>query len=274
MNTKDCLGDRMKEYEIAETGGKFMKGIPLLIRLDGRSFSRYTKKFNRPFDDDMSHAMIETTKMLVSETNALLGYTQSDEITLILYTDDHKSEMLFDGKKFKIISNLASLASVHFYKFLSQRKGDSMPVKLPSFDCRAFQVPTKMEAWNAMTWRVQDAMRNSVQSLAHSVFSDSQLHGKSQHEAIIMLYNQKKIVWGDLPAKYKEGSFIRTAKVLKPVNFDEIPANQVGNLKPGDMVERTVVQELELGGYFTTIQNREEFIFNKAPPLFHQQVEL
>lgn len=268
MSTKDCLGDRMKEYEFAETGGKFMKGIPLIVRLDGRSFSKYTKKFNRPFDDDMSYAMIETTKMLVTETNAVLGYTQSDEITLIIYTDDTKSEMLFDGKKFKIISNLASLASVHFYNFLSHRKGYSTPAKLPSFDCRAFQVPSKIEAWNALTWRVQDAMRNSIQSLGQSEFSAKQLHGKSHHAVVGMLFDQKGIVWGDLPAKYKEGSFIRTATVLKPVNFDEIPPNKVGNFKPGDMVERTVVQELELGNYFRNIQNREEFIFNKADPIF------
>lgn len=263
----DSLGDRMKEYEGAETFGKFMKGLHIVIRLDGRSFSAYTKKFDRPFDEAMSTSMVETTKFLVKETNAVLGYTQSDEITLILFTDDPKSEMFFAGKKFKIISNLAALATIKFYTELKSRKGDATPEKLPSFDCRAFQVPSKMEAWNALLWRVQDATRNSIQMLARANFSHKQLDHKSQNKLIEMLFEQKGIKWVDLPAKYKEGSFIRSEKVLKPVS--ELAGKSNCLYQPGDMVERSVVKEISLGNKFTAISNREAFLFDKAAPIFN-----
>ncbi len=266
---KDSLGDRIKEYEGAETQGKFMKGLPIVIRLDGRSFSKYTKKFNRPFDEDMSYSMVETTKFLVNETNAVMGYTQSDEITLILFTDDPKSELFFAGKKFKIISNLASLAAVKFYSTMVARKGSNAPEKLPSFDCRAFQVPSKMEAWNALLWRVQDATRNSIQMLGQAHFSHKQLQGLNQNKIIEMLFEEKGIKWVDLPHKYKEGSFVRVEKVLKPI-ASIVPEGVVlkGMYQPNGVVERSVITEISLEKRFNAISNREAFIFDKAVPTF------
>jgi len=81
---QDDLGDRMKEFESAEAGRRLMPLLPICIRLDGRSFSRYTAKLNKPFDIQMSGIMVTTTKLLVDETNAAMGYTQSDEISLVL----------------------------------------------------------------------------------------------------------------------------------------------------------------------------------------------
>ena len=265
MSSKDSLGDRIKTYEKLYNSDMFMRGIPLIIRLDGRSFSKYTKRFNRPFDDAMSAAMFETTKMLVAETNALLGHTQSDEITLILHTPEPKSEMLFTGKKHKIISVLPSMASVQFYMSIKENKdarGEELPEKYPSFDCRAFSVPSKMEAWNALLWRVQDAVRNSVSMLAQAHFSHKQLQGKSQSQMIQML-DDKDIVWGDLPSKYKEGRFVRNMKVQKTMQ----------DRKTGEdiLVDRSVLTELMFSQKFNNIANREEFIFDKASAVYREE---
>ncbi|KKL92895.1 hypothetical protein LCGC14_1880070, partial [marine sediment metagenome] len=106
----DNFGDRMKMYEKAESGRRFMPLLPVYARLDGRSFSRFTKGFNRPYDKRMSEAMIDTTKYLVEETNALIGYSQSDEISLVWYSDSIDSQIFFDGKIQKMVSVLAALA--------------------------------------------------------------------------------------------------------------------------------------------------------------------
>lgn len=80
---KTSLGNRMKEYE-----KKFELEVPynehLIIRLDGHHFSKFTKGFDRPFDNVLRNAMVETTKDLVKEFNASTGYVQSDEITLVI----------------------------------------------------------------------------------------------------------------------------------------------------------------------------------------------
>lgn len=269
MSSKDNLGDRIKDYEAAETQRKFMKGLPIVVRLDGRSFSKYTKNFNRPFDEDMSEAMFETTKFLVEQTNALIGYTQSDEITLILHAEDPKSEILFGGKVFKIVSNLASLASVRFYDKIREFKGENAPRKLPSFDCRAFQVPTKIEAWNALLWRVQDAVRNSVQQLGQANFSHKELQRKNVRQIKEML-ESNGIVWGNLPSKYKEGRFVRSEKIMRPVDMKEytIQAPKTNGLYQPEMVERSVMSEVIMDKKFNIISNRVEFIFDKAAPQF------
>lgn len=77
----DDFGDRMKLYEMAEAGRKFMPLLPVIARIDGRSFSKFTKGLERPYDIRLSKLMVATTKFLVQETNANCGYTQSDGAT-------------------------------------------------------------------------------------------------------------------------------------------------------------------------------------------------
>lgn len=78
--------------------------LPVIIRLDGNNFHNWTKGLKRPFDENLTDLMVDTTKFLVQETNAVVGYSQSDEITLILYSDSRKSAIYNDGKKQKILS--------------------------------------------------------------------------------------------------------------------------------------------------------------------------
>lgn len=80
----DALGDRIKDYESREGGRRAMRGVPLVVRVDGRSFSTFTRGMQRPFDQDLANLMTEVTAYVVEQTGAKVGYTQSDEISLIL----------------------------------------------------------------------------------------------------------------------------------------------------------------------------------------------
>jgi hypothetical protein len=84
---KTSLGDRMKWYE-KRYSHVVMPMIPVMARIDGRSFSKFTAGLARPYDERMSRLMIDTTKFLVEQTNARCGYTQSDEITLVWLAED------------------------------------------------------------------------------------------------------------------------------------------------------------------------------------------
>lgn len=77
---KSTLGQRMKGYEKRETEMEFLPLLPVYARIDGRSFHTFTRGMKRPYDENLSRAMIETTKYLVEHTHAKVGYTQSDEI--------------------------------------------------------------------------------------------------------------------------------------------------------------------------------------------------
>ena len=105
---EDKFGDRMKMYENIEAQRAFMPGLPICVRIDGRAFHTFTRGMKRPYDEDMSNAMVETMKYLVEQTFACIGYTQSDEITLIL--SDAK-EPLFGGRISKLTSVFAFQSS-------------------------------------------------------------------------------------------------------------------------------------------------------------------
>jgi tRNA(His) 5'-end guanylyltransferase len=113
-------GDRLKMIEQIEAGRKANNLKPLMVRLDGKAFHTFTKGLERPYDIRLSNLMIDTTSYLVSQTQALIGYTQSDEITLY-YSNKENQQYMFDGKYQKICSVLAGMASAYFSKELSSR---------------------------------------------------------------------------------------------------------------------------------------------------------
>jgi tRNA(His) guanylyltransferase len=82
-NNTETLGVRLKNIE-AQYEIKIEPEKHLICRIDGHKFSKFTKGFVKPFDLILSEAMELTTKDLVNEFNAVVGYTQSDEITLVI----------------------------------------------------------------------------------------------------------------------------------------------------------------------------------------------
>ena len=212
----DAMGDRMKQFEMAEAGRKAMPGLPLLVRLDGRSFHTFTRGLKRPFDPDLSTCMVETTRALVDEFNAAIGYTQSDEISLLFPAP----ETLFDGRFQKLTSVMAGYCSAVFARLALTR----LPTKasqVPCFDARAWQVPTKEEAVNAFMWREDDAVKNSVTMAAAAHYSHKQLMNKNTGEKHDMLH-EKGVNWNDFPAHFKRGVYLKRKLYEKTLTAEEL----------------------------------------------------
>lgn len=217
------LEKRMKKYEVVSKN-TLMKGTPIIIRVDGWSFHTFTKGFSKPFDDTFIKAMQETMRYLCENIQGcVLGYTQSDEITLVLV--DYKnldSQSWFDDEVQKICSIAASMATMAFNKnfelfSLTMRLKDSVESnklgavykqamnKGAMFDARCFNIP-KEEVTNNIYWRQIDAIRNSIQMVGQSNFTSEELYNKSCEEIKDMLFTQKGIKWSDLPAHLQRGS--------------------------------------------------------------------
>jgi len=263
--SKDALGDRMKMYERMEAGRKFMPGLPVYARLDGKCFHNFTKGLQRPFDEQMRNTMTTVTELLVDETNAVFGYTQSDEISLLFYAKEYKSQIYMDGRIQKMTSLLAALCTAEFNdiargiwpeKFLPGKN-------LPLFDCRVFQLPSKVEAMNAILWRVNDSVKNSVSMAASSYYTHQQLDGKSESERQNMLMD-RGINWNDYPAIYKEGAFVQRRKTLRVLTDKEL-AGIPERHRPTGPVERSKVVVLDLPR-FGSITNKVDLIFEGADP--------
>lgn len=204
---KDSMGDRMKDYErIGKTQSNLFPFLPGIIRLDGKSFHNFTKGLERPFDKRLHNLMCDLTKFLMKECGAKVGYTQSDEISLMLFQKDHREQLHFGGKIQKLNSVLAASASVFFNKkliYFLPEKADQSPV----FDCRCFNVPNKIEVYNYFLWREKDATRNSIQMLGQHYFSHRQLQKKSCNQIQDMLHEEYDINWNDCPSEQKRGSY-------------------------------------------------------------------
>ncbi|MFW6122346.1 MAG: tRNA(His) guanylyltransferase Thg1 family protein, partial [Petrotogales bacterium] len=177
---KTSLGDRMKTNYESVSQTKLLRRTPVIIRLDGKAFHTFTKGMKRPFDENLIQCMTTTTRNLVENIEGCeFGYTQSDEISLLL-TDYKKFETQawFDYKVQKIVSVAASMCTAYFNRIFFKNYGFGKPA---FFDARVFSIP-KEEVVNYFIWRQQDATRNSIQMVGQSVFSHKELHGKSCDE--------------------------------------------------------------------------------------------
>ncbi len=208
------LGDRMKQYE-AVSKSCLIHRTPVIIRLDGCHFHTFTKGFVKPFDEVLMCSMVRTMKFLCQNIQGcVFGYTQSDEISLILI--DYKklnSSAWYDNEVQKICSVASSLCTLEFnrvfidevHKHVSCSIYDKALEIGATFDCRAFSLP-KEEACNYFIWRQQDATRNSIQSLAQSKFSHKELHGMSCDKLQDKLFKECNINWNDLYIYKKRGT--------------------------------------------------------------------
>lgn len=265
---KDDFGTRMKLYEGFETERYLIPLLPICIRIDGVCFSSFTKGMKRPYDIIMSKIMVKVTKLLVEETNACIGYTQSDEISLVLYSNDIKSQVFFNGKKHKLVSFCAGKASSAFQFYLSTEMPDKM-MKLPTFDCRVWNVPNKTEAANTILWREGDSSKNSISIAAQEYFSHKQLDNKTGKQKQEMLFQKEGINWNDYPDFFKRGTFIQRKSVTRKFTTEEIeklPLKHEARKNPDLMVQRSEIMEVSMPP-FSKVTNRVEVIFDGEDPI-------
>lgn len=227
--TKDSLGDRMKSNYENRSKTYLTRRSSTIMRLDGKAFHSFTRHFKKPYDEYFHEAMNETMMYLCKNImGCKLGYTQSDEITLVLTDyDTLTTEAWFDYGVQKMCSVAASMATLAFNKAFEKATRDfrrsvnncftctTEEEKLVSayekaievgatFDCRAFTVPDE-EVVNCLIWRQQDATRNAVQMLGQTHFSSKELHKKSQSDIQDMLMLQKGINFNNMPTEFKRG---------------------------------------------------------------------
>lgn len=229
MPVHDDLGVRMKTFYEQIPKTKLMRRCPVAIRIDGKAFHTFTTGFHKPFDEVLIKSMQETMKYLCENIQGcVLGYTQSDEITLILV--DYKkltSSAWFNYEVQKLCSIAASMATMAFNKaFVKEVKKYSFELSMgihtdeerklldiydkaidkgAMFDARCFNIP-KEEVTNLCYWRQDDASRNSIQMVGQANFSHKELHKKSRNDIQDMLMTQKGINWNDFPTYQKRGS--------------------------------------------------------------------
>ena len=215
MPINDELGSRMKNYYESIPKTRLMRRTPIAIRIDGKAFHTFTRGFQKPFDEVLGNAMVRTMEYLCKNIQGcVFGYTQSDEITLLLIDyQTFETDAWFGYEVQKMCSIAASMATMAFNKYFY----DSIPAdseyagkyymaleKGAMFDARCFNIP-KEEACNLVYWRQLDATRNSIQMVGQANFSHNELQGCSCNVIQDMLHEQRGINWNDYPTRWRRG---------------------------------------------------------------------
>lgn len=262
MPIRDDLGTRMKVFYENIPKTRLMRRTPVAIRIDGKAFHTFTKGFQKPFDFVLMDAMQKTMKYLCENIQGcVFGYTQSDEITLIL-VDYQKftSDAWFDYEVQKLTSVSASMATIAFNKYFSENVEDvikynsthdslverkeglldnyiSAVEKGACFDARCFNIP-KEEVTNLIYWRQLDATRNSIQMVGQANFSHDELQNKTCDMIQDMLMTKYGINWNNFTIPCKRGTAcIRVgAKVTENIKREPQPFGE-------DKITTTIIEE-------------------------------
>ena len=188
-------GQRAREYF---HGLRVLPGAFVVIRVDGRGFSKFTEvNFDKPFDERFSALMVDTASALMSELGARYGYTESDEISLLL---DPPSD-LFGGSVEKLVSLSAGIASATF----------THAAGIPAhFDSRIWLGAGVGDVADYFSWRQSDATRCALNGWCYWTLRKS---GKSAGQATKTLNGATTADKNEL--LYEHG-----------INFNELPTWQ------------------------------------------------
>lgn len=161
--------------------------MPIVIRCDGRAFSKLTRRCEKPYDEVVAQAMDEASVELCRQSGAVLGYTQSDEVTVLLTPYRRfDTQPWFGGEVEKLCSIAASIMSDEFAiyagSYLRDRNVDSrLNVTFSqrvTFDARVAVVP-RDDVHNVFVDRQQDGRRNAILNSAQHQYGKKKIHGMS-----------------------------------------------------------------------------------------------
>lgn len=212
------LGDRIKQEYEDKTRFQLVKKQYHIIRLDGKAFHTYTKGCKRPFDEKLMSDMDEVAKVLCSQIQgAKFAYTQSDEITIALTDfDSTETDLWFGGNIQKIASVSASMATANFNKIRYDYG------QLALFDSRVFSLSNYAEVLNIFIWRQLDAMKNSVQMVAHHHLGHKRCQNKNTDELKTIL-TENGTPWSDAPLGFQVGRMIYKQSFTVPETTRDTP---------------------------------------------------
>lgn len=148
----DTLSGKMKAQE-KEYTTYLDQSKYTIIRVDGKNFSTYTRRYEKPCDDRIKDAMIHAGTALSNYFKTLCCYIQSDEISILI----DRNRLEFKGCAAKYISLASSVVTASFNRDIS-----SVDMRHALFDARVFQFDKPMDVYWYFHWRRIDCFRNGV----------------------------------------------------------------------------------------------------------------
>lgn len=227
--TEVSIGERMKQYERQERTVLPRRQF-IVIRVDGRAFHTWCRGLHKPYSPRLVDTMGEVTQALLEQVGgALIGYAQSDEISIV--AQDFKTagtEAWFGGGVQKIASIAAAEATAAFnksaqrggsYIFPEENWNDRKPA---TFDARVFTLPSREEVANYILWRRRDATKNAITTVAAAGWSDRELHGLNTADRLALIKDGEMrtgIRYEDIDRRFLNGQVVTRETKVERVRF-------------------------------------------------------
>jgi len=217
----DAFEQKMRSLEYFHSL-RLLPGAWVVIRVDGRGFSRFTEsRFEKPFDLEFHRVMVQTAAALLEGLHGIYAYTESDEISVLF----HPNWDLFDRSLEKVVSISASIATSTFTHTFGT---------LVNFDSRVWLGVDKSQVLDYFRWRQADATRCALNGWCYWTLRKA---GMSARSATAMLDGQSVafknellfqhgINFNDLPTWQRRGVGLYWEEYEKP-GFDPVREKEV-----------------------------------------------
>jgi len=219
----------------------------IVVRIDGRGFSKLTKKYDfaKPNDmralDLMNAAAIEVTKSLV---DIVLAYGQSDEYSFVL----HENTNLFDRRAAKLATTIATTFTAEYCMLWSQHFPDTPLTRpFPTFDARCVCYPKRKILRDYLCWRQADCHINNlynttfwnmvIKGETSQTNAELELKGTVSGDKNEILFKRFGINYNNEPMIFRKGSVVYRKYDLKE------SAAGVGEDKPDVPMTKTQLEK-------------------------------
>lgn len=225
MSNNLKLRERISTYE-ESANFKLLGKVPLIISINGRSFSKLTSFLDKPFSTSFAETMYSCLIRLTQEIEgAVLGYSFNDEIVIIVRNDQTaETSPWYENNIQKIVSAVSSIITLHFNNYAKSANlnlsGD------PIFLTQVFAVPNLTEAINVMVSKQQQAFQSALHSaclyelIKHYNKNDikEMLNGIGYDEKISLLQQECNVDFNEYPTAFRRG--VACYRTPTEINFN------------------------------------------------------
>lgn len=198
----------------------------IVVRIDGRGFSKLTKKYNfaKPNDlralDLLNAAALEVTRSMV---DVVLAYGQSDEYSFVL----HESTTLFERRAAKLATTIATQFTAEYCMLWATYFPDtSLTRPWPTFDGRCVCYPKRRILRDYLSWRQADCHINNLYNTTFwnmvlkggmsQTDAELELKGTVSSDKNEILFKRFGINYNNEPVICRKGTVIYRAYDLPP----------------------------------------------------------
>jgi tRNA(His) guanylyltransferase len=207
------LRDRIDAYQ-ASADTRLLPRVPVVIVINGRSFSKLTSLLDKPYDKKFTECILNTMLRLCTDVEgALFAYQHNDEIVVIARNDQGTDTApWYDNRAQKISSVTSSIATLHFNRCATAIDLNLMGEAI--FSSQVFVVPTIMEAINTLVYKQQYNFQTSIQfacfyELLNKYDKDTiknMINGLTLDERIDLLQQESQVDFNQYPVSFRRGS--------------------------------------------------------------------